>query len=601
VRLRSYLVLLVLATLCPLLAFTAFVVYEHGLTHQAAVDQGLFETARALAFALDRHFDASLATLGTLTTSEHLDTGDLAAFYRQCVRARQAHEEWLTISLFDAAGRRLFNTTHPFGAPQPPPPPVMVERFRQLVASRRPGVSDLFPAPVQKRLLVALAVPVVRAGDVRYVLSAGVDNVVLARMIARQKVPADWTLTMLDRQYVIAAHSRTQELIGQPAEPAFVARARASMDGVSSGSTKDGPSRFAFSRAPTHGWTIRLSIPAATVDATTMRPLRTILGVGGLLLVIGALLALWVGRRVTRPIQAVVFEADRLGRGLPPQPVLSVIREVADLSASLETAGREITRLHTDLERRVAERTEELRTATSEAERANEAKSAFLSGMSHELRTPLNGIIGFAQLIHDEKVGPISDEQREYLADVLISARHLLDVVNDVLDLAKIESGKMEFRPEVVDLARIIGEVRDTCGPIASGKPIEVDVAIDPLVTEVVADAARLKQVLYNYLSNAFKFTAEGGHVTIRAVPEGPERFRLEVEDSGIGIAPEKISRLFTEFEQLEGSSGKTYPGTGLGLAVTRRIVEAQGGEVGVRSTHGRGSVFFAVLPRSAA
>jgi protein-histidine pros-kinase len=231
---------------------------------------------------------------------------------------------------------------------------------------------------------------------------------------------------------------------------------------------------------------------------------------------------------------------------------------------------------------------------------ANRLKSEFLANMSHELRTPLNGIIGFAELMHDGKVGPVSADQHEYLGDILTSARHLLQLINDVLDLSKVEAGKMEFRPEPVRLTALIQEVRDIVRTFAAQKRIQIESPTASEVQEVIADPAKLKQVLYNYLSNALKFTPEAGHVTVRVLPDGSDAFRLEVEDTGIGVRPEDMGRLFVEFQQLDASAAKKYPGTGLGLALTKRIVESQGGRVGVRSTYGHGSVFYAVLPRVA-
>ena len=230
---------------------------------------------------------------------------------------------------------------------------------------------------------------------------------------------------------------------------------------------------------------------------------------------------------------------------------------------------------------------------------ASRLKSEFLANMSHELRTPLNGIMGFAELMHDGKVGPVSAEHKEYLGDILTSARHLLQLINDVLDLAKVESGKMEFRPESVEPGRLVGEVRDILRTLAAQKRIHVEVAIDPGLGPIIADPAKLKQVLYNYLSNALKFTPEAGRVTIRVAPESREQFRVEVEDTGIGIRSEDTGKLFAEFQQLDASAAKKYSGTGLGLALTKRIVEAQGGRVAVRSTPDAGSVFVAILPRT--
>jgi CheY-like chemotaxis protein len=229
---------------------------------------------------------------------------------------------------------------------------------------------------------------------------------------------------------------------------------------------------------------------------------------------------------------------------------------------------------------------------------ASRLKSEFLANMSHELRTPLNAIIGFAELMHKGKVGPVSDDHKEYLGDILISSRHLLQLINDVLDLAKVESGKIEFRPEPVQPADLVNEVRDVVRGLASSKRIAFETEIAPGLETLVVDPGRIKQVLYNYVSNAIKFTPDGGRVTVRIVEEGMDLFRVDVADTGIGIPREKFSKLFVEFQQLDATSGKRYQGTGLGLALTKRIVEAHGGRVEVKSAVGEGSTFSAILPR---
>jgi len=239
-------------------------------------------------------------------------------------------------------------------------------------------------------------------------------------------------------------------------------------------------------------------------------------------------------------------------------------------------------------------RNEQLRRALEAAHSATEAKSRFLAGVSHELRTPLNGIIGFSELLYDGRLGEISGDQRDVISDILTSARHLLQLINDILDLSKIEAGRMEFRPEMCELGTLVQEVRDVVRPLAEKKELELETCV-PGELHALIDGARFKQVLYNYLSNAVKFTPVGGRVSVRITPQDLF-FLLEVEDTGIGIGEAEISRLFQEFEQLSGSR-KAEQGTGLGLALTRAIVEAQGGSVAVRSEPGRGSVFSALLP----
>jgi PAS domain S-box-containing protein len=229
---------------------------------------------------------------------------------------------------------------------------------------------------------------------------------------------------------------------------------------------------------------------------------------------------------------------------------------------------------------------------------ANRLKSEFLANMSHELRTPLNAIIGFAELMYKGKVGSLSQDHREYMGDILTSSRHLLQLINDILDLAKVESGRLEFRPEEVELAQLTSEVRDTLRGLAAKKHLRIEVELDEEIRKVVVDPGRVKQILYNYVSNAIKFTPVGGRIVVRVTADGPSLFRIDVEDSGVGISPEQLGKLFVEFQQLDGSTAKRYQGTGLGLALTKRIAEAQGGRVAVRSTPTRGSTFSAILPR---
>jgi len=236
----------------------------------------------------------------------------------------------------------------------------------------------------------------------------------------------------------------------------------------------------------------------------------------------------------------------------------------------------------------------------AEMQQANRLKSEFLANMSHELRTPLNAIIGFTELMYRGKVGPVSPAHHEYLGDILTSSRHLLQLINDILDLAKIEAGRIDFRPEPVDLTALVGEVRDILRGLASSRQIAVATDIDPAVNVVFVDPARLRQILYNYLSNALKFTPDGGHVLVRISPEPADQFRIDVVDSGVGIPSDQMELLFVEFQQLDGSTSKRYQGTGLGLALTKRLVDAQGGRVAVRSEPGHGSVFSAILPRTA-
>jgi signal transduction histidine kinase len=234
--------------------------------------------------------------------------------------------------------------------------------------------------------------------------------------------------------------------------------------------------------------------------------------------------------------------------------------------------------------------------ALAAAREASRVKSRFLASVSHELRTPLNGIIGLSQLLHDEIVGGLAADQKECLGDILNCSNHLLTLINQVLDLTKVESGKMDFEYENVDLEDLVSTTIDSIRAIAAGKHIDVQFQCDPTLGMVEADPARLKQVVFNYLSNALKFTDDRGWVRVSVSVEDDSCYRIQVEDNGVGIRSEDLPRLFTEFGQLCASE-KAQAGTGLGLAITKRIIEAQGGRVGVESEPEKGSRFYAILP----
>ena len=241
---------------------------------------------------------------------------------------------------------------------------------------------------------------------------------------------------------------------------------------------------------------------------------------------------------------------------------------------------------------------EQLEAENRQIQEATRLKSQFLANMSHELRTPLNAIIGFADLLHSGAVAQDSLKHQLFLGHIATSGRHLLQLINDVLDLSKVESGKFEFFPEPVDLAALVKEVSDILQTPMSQKALHYAADIDATLTDLCVDPARLKQALYNYLSNAIKFTPEMGRVAVRATPQGPDHWRIEVQDTGIGIPPAQIRHLFSEFHQIDAGYGKQHQGTGLGLALTKRQVDAQGGFVGVASTPGEGSIFHAVFQR---
>lgn len=230
----------------------------------------------------------------------------------------------------------------------------------------------------------------------------------------------------------------------------------------------------------------------------------------------------------------------------------------------------------------------------------NRLKGLFIANMSHELKTPLNAVLGAVQMHELGLIKPGTSRFNRFIAQIGSSGRHLSRLIDDILDHASLEAGRLAFRPQPVDPAQVMQRVVDMARPEIDQKRLTLAVTVDPTLGTLFLDPLRLQQVANNFLSNAIKFTADGGQVAVRVTSEGPEQFRIEVEDTGIGIAAADLPGLFVEFHQVSSGRTKEYRGTGLGLALTRRLVEHQGGGVGVRSVPGVGSVFHAILPRSA-
>jgi signal transduction histidine kinase len=274
---------------------------------------------------------------------------------------------------------------------------------------------------------------------------------------------------------------------------------------------------------------------------------------------------------------------DFLFKPINPHILRSKVRVFLDLFVGRENLNEEI---------RAHKRT------LIEVERLSRFKSQFLANMSHELRTPLNAIIGFSEILCDDNPGTLEPEQKEHIGYILESGRHLLTLINDVLDLSKIEAGRIDLRREWVAPQQLLDSARDVIRPLALKKTVEVDIDDCRDVRQVLVDAVRIKQVLYNLLSNAVKFTPSGGRVHV-TTSQTEEALWISVKDTGIGISAPDHPRLFREFERIESMTTPKAEGTGLGLALVKRLVELHGGHITFESELGKGSTFTFDIPRS--
>jgi len=265
---------------------------------------------------------------------------------------------------------------------------------------------------------------------------------------------------------------------------------------------------------------------------------------------------------------------------------------IAPVGNSVTVYARDVTEIRL-AQRALESARAEAEQARDQAERANRAKTEFLSRMSHELRTPLNAILGFSQLL---EMDPLSDDQRESVAYISGAGRHLLDLINEVLDISRVESGQMTISPEPVAVGDLLDELAALVRPLAGGRKVTLDTSEVTAAGYVVADRQRLKQVLLNLLSNAVKYNREGGRITVRSEHVGEDRLRIEIVDTGYGIAPEYLDRLFHPFDRLGAEQG-SVEGTGMGLALSKGLVEAMAGALGAESTLDVGSTFWVELP----
>lgn len=368
----------------------------------------------------------------------------------------------------------------------------------------------------------------------------------------------------------------------------------------------------------------RIGISLEEMNKEIVSARRTIAEVTLTVAMLAIAVTVFLVRLIVNPVQQLAAATQRVASGdLDTSVSIKTNDEIGELGLSFNKMTGDLKRYRDELreysrtlEQKVEERTKALRLTNEELYRTNQQlqavskmKSEFLANMSHELRTPLNAIIGFSEILCDQSFGVLNEKQSAYAENVVISGKHLLHLINEILDLAKVESGKMDLHLETFSVIPVMTEIVSFARSLAAKKSISVRQHFSPKLVTITADLKKFKQIFYNLLSNAIKFTADGGTVEVSTecvgdfeMSEG-DQFILRryaefcVRDNGIGIEETDQERIFEEFQQVDGSDARQYEGTGLGLALTRKLVELHGGSIWVESEKHKGSAFYWTIP----
>lgn len=577
--LRMRLLLLAASGLVPLLMLLAWGINHLIDERRNEAESTVLELSRALATAVDAELRSVVNILEHIGTSDELEQADLRSFQMSAERTAQ-QLGWRFIVLSDADGRALMRTHERIATTSPNS--IEPESLARAIATQAPVVSRVIQSPGQSSTSFAVRVPVVRSGKVTYVLSAHLPTEFISAVLTRQDLPVGSVASIFDQAHRRVVRSRPSS----SASPSASLQAlidRGGVQGVGIAVTQEGMEAYTgYTRLAGSGWLVVVGTSVEESNKGLHALLRAVvLGVVASFAL--AMLIAWVlARRILEPIDALKEGAAALGRGDPLHlPPLDIV-ELDDVAVALKNAAADRDSAAT----RVAH-------ALHEAEEANRSKDQFLAVLGHELRNPLAPITTAVQLMAlkgDDKTA----KERRIIERQLA---HVTRLVDDLLDVSRITSGRLEIRREPVRLGQVLTQVVEAIGPLLHQRTLSL--ALDPGMDEVwiSGDEVRLAQVFNNLLANAIKFTPTGGSIRVRAGVSGSQA-RVEIEDTGVGLSRVELERIFDVFYQAPQSSDRARGGLGLGLTIVRSLVTMHGGTVAAASAGpGQGTCITVRLP----